>query len=792
MFSFLNIPFYNNKEQITHPFLCDQIKQFGYCVSSCSGRHALCKTLDKDCFNIPIKCFVSIQLTKILSPSHFYGRILKYSTAKDPSNVEDWKSYNDLSDVIKSELKDIGSSLNSKVIHKTPIIGEMVMIETREKELFRAIVLHVINGWFSVKVKVKLIDLGHTTEIDSNNVFVLPSHLKEFRPVAVEIIISSIEPIEEGGNTIFNWPVETTKVVSHLLEPVILMNLELVCKVVLILGTTLWIDWMLVKKCINCSHFACKLYKNALTIPRELIERNLAKVSSKLISNLIDLDKDVHIWEGYKTDDTSMNKLLITKTPSKLFLSEKQKIEIDVVKQIQWAHLSEDVIHDVFVVYVDGPKCILLKNLKFVDVTNALQKEINKAIANNTIKKLTCPNVGTVCLAKLPEDEKYNRVIIQKIDDQVAEILYVDYGGLYRINISLLLAIPSSLVTKLPFQMIECNLSGFKEISQTDINNQFDNTLIKLTNTAMFCKVISSSSHTTLTGGNLYEIVLFNNNTNINITMANEFNVFVDNSQINNILNLNFKYNKHNNDDTDEFDEEDLQNHYDLLINLLNSDKNLAKASDSTSQDKTINKPIEMAKKNIELDTLNVSQDIVKNNNQINEENNCIKVKQKYCLDCNITPVVPQCIWHQDEQWIYIKLNVLSINNYNVSHTTDKITINIETNSVSYCFTAVLYAYIKSESLTCHVTFDNIQIKLEKLVQVPYQWPRLMKCAKKHKYIIYNTDYISEDKDMIGFARMINKYKLLALNKPINPIYYDSSTDSSDDDDTEEYSVFED
>lgn len=791
MFNFINIPFYNSKEHITHPFLCDQIKQFGFCVSSCSGRHALCRTLDKDCLNIPTKCFVSIQLTKILSPSHFYGRIFKYSTAKDPTKVEDWKNYDDLSDVIKSELKDVGLSLNSKVVHKTPIIGEMVMIETGEKELFRAIVLDIINGWFSVKVKVKLIDLGHTTEINSNNVFILPSHLKEFRPVAVEIIISSIEPLGEGGDTIFNWPVKTTKVVTHLLEPIIVMNLEIVCKVVLILGTTLWIDWMLVKKCINCSHFACKLYKNALTIPRELIERNLAKVSSKLINNLMNLDKDVHVWEGYKTDDESMNKSLITKIPYLLFSSEKQKIEIDVVKQIQWAHLSEDIISDVNVLYVEGPKCILVKNLKFVDTLNALQKDINKAIVNNTIKQLTCPNVGTVCLAKSPDDDMYNRVVIQKIDDQVAEIFYVDYGEIFRVNINSLLAIPASLVTKLPFQMIECNLSGFKEISQIDISNHFNNTLLELTNTSMCCKVISFSTHNKLTGGNLYEIVLFNNDTNINITMAKEFNMFVDNSQINNILSLNYKYNEHNNDDIDDLEEEDLQNHYDLLISLLNKEKKLTKVSDSTNQDRTTNKPIKIVKKNIELEALNASQDIVKNNNQIIEENNCIKVKQKYCLDCNVTPVVPQCIWHQDEKWIYIKLNVLSIKNYNVSHATDKITINIETNSASYFFTAVLYAYIKYESLTCNVNFDNIQIKLQKLVQVPYQWPRLMKCAKKHKYIIYNTDYIDKHKDMVNFARMINKYKLLALNKPSKTIYYDSSTDSSNDDD-EENLIFED
>lgn len=85
MFGFIKIPFKDSKVSIARPFLCDKVKQFGICEGTCAERHDLCKTLDKECLNIPTKCLINIQLTKILSASHFYGRILKYSTKKNPT-----------------------------------------------------------------------------------------------------------------------------------------------------------------------------------------------------------------------------------------------------------------------------------------------------------------------------------------------------------------------------------------------------------------------------------------------------------------------------------------------------------------------------------------------------------------------------------------------------------------------------------------------------------------------------------------------------------------------------------
>lgn len=788
MFDFIKIPFKKSNEQIVLQSLCDQIKQFGFCKGPCLERHELCKQLDKNCLNIPFKCLVGIQLTRILSASHFYGRILKYSTVKDPRKNEDWINVDDLFEIIKSELKLVGSYLNTKIVHKTLVTGEMVMVEI-EKEYFRAVILNIIHGWFMVNVKVKLIDIGREEEISSNKVFVLPNHLKEFRPVAIEIILSSMEPIREE-ESVLSWPITTTKLVQSLFEPLILTNTELICKVELILGTTLWIDWILAKKCINCSHFACKLYQNSLKLPRELIDRKLAKTTTRLNDRLVELNKNAHVWKEHLNEDKSKNIFLNNqKSGLSLFSCEEPKIKNDNRIQVQWAHLSENMIYNVSVEYIEHPKCFLVRNLQFINRINALQKDIDEVINNNTVDQLTCATVGTVCLALSPEGNKYNRAFVKQVKDQIVNILYVDYGEFCQVNIENLLTIPSNLITKLPFQVIECNLSGFKDISQTDIIGQFVDRFFQLTNTNLCLKVLSSSTNAKLTGGSCYEIALFNNILNINITMADDFNMYVDNIQLQNISTMNFKYDKI---EDDEYDEEELHSQLELLEILLNSstkmdEKNVELNSNDLIQEKTENKNYKSNEKKNISDSLKFNHGSQINNKQ----ERYVKAVKKYCLDCNTSSMVPQCFWHQDDKWIYINLDVISVKNYDISHTTDTITVNIETNTISYFFKIILYAFIVEELFTCHVDFDGICIKAKKLIQVKYQWPRLVKCSNRHKYIIYDPKYIVDHKERNLWVRALNKFKMMSHAKLCNMVDYDSDSYNSDSN-SEEYTIFED
>lgn len=793
MFNLKKISIDDNQKQIVRPFLCDQIKQFGFCKGPCLERHFLCKR-DKEYHNIPTKCFISVQVTEILTASRFIGRILKYSTAKNPIKDQHWISVNNSFENIKNELQLFSLLPETKIVHTNPIIGELVMIETERKELFRAIVLDIVNGWFSIKVKVTLMDLGHMVEISSNKIFVLPNHLKEIPPIAVEIIISSIEPIGEGGISILNWPLATTNLVRSLLEPIILNNLELICKVEIALGITFWVDWMLVKKCIKCSHFICELHEKSLKLPKELIERNLAKQNSLIINKLIDLSKDAQIWkEDISIDKSSMES--IKQSNKTLFSCEEKEIKIDkLIKEIQWAHLSKNIIYNVSVERVEHPKCFLVRNMKFLRLLNDLQRDINKAIEDETVTQLTCATEGTVCLAVSPNENKiYNRAIIKQINDYTANIFYVDYGEYYKVQIESLLSIPENLITKLPFQVIECKLSGFNDILEPDVLNQFNNCFLQLTD-EIHLKVLSISMDSEITGGNLYEVVLFNNDLNVNVKMANEFNMVieVDNTQIQNILSLNLKFNEYESEEEEETIEEDeINNQIALLKTLIKKsneteEKQIILNTQDLSSDVIVNKSIETNEKQIGT---NLEQCIILNKKQNIMHEKHIEMKIHYCLECNVIPVIPKCYWHQDDTWIYLNLNILLVNNYSVQHTMDTITINIVTDSVTYHLTLVLYAYIVEELFKCHINFDGICIKAKKLIQVKYNWPRLVKCSKKHKYILYNTDYLTGYKDWSLWLNIMNKFKIMALAVPLNVDNCNSESDSSNSD---QNTIFED
>jgi len=55
-----------------------------------------------------------------------------------------------------------------------------------------------------------------------------------------------------------------------------------------------------------------------------------------------------------------------------------------------------------------------------------------------------------------------------------------------------------------------------------------------------------------------------------------------------------------------------------------------------------------------------------------------LKLNRKYknvCLTCNTNKwsIVPMCHWHQDKNYIYMKLNVLELDDFEVIHTMESI-----------------------------------------------------------------------------------------------------------------------
>ncbi|XP_055085803.1 tudor domain-containing protein 1 [Periophthalmus magnuspinnatus] len=69
------------------------------------------------------------------------------------------------------------------------------------------------------------------------------------------------------------------------------------------------------------------------------------------------------------------------------------------------------------------------------------------------------PTAGAACCARFTADNNWYRAVILEVCDQVASVIYADYGNSEKVSLSDILPIPASFL-QLPFQLIRCTLIG--------------------------------------------------------------------------------------------------------------------------------------------------------------------------------------------------------------------------------------------------------------------------------------------------------------------------------------------
>lgn len=54
---------------------------------------------------------------------------------------------------------------------------------------------------------------------------------------------------------------------------------------------------------------------------------------------------------------------------------------------------------------------------------------------------------------------------------------------------------------------------------------------------------------------------------------------------------------------------------------------------------------------------------------------NLYKKNRNYCVTCNtnVHSIVPTCIWYQDKNYIYLKLSILEVEDFNINCTMENI-----------------------------------------------------------------------------------------------------------------------
>ncbi|CAI6365293.1 unnamed protein product [Macrosiphum euphorbiae] len=464
-----------------------------------------------------------------------------------------------------------------------------------------------------------------------------------------------------------------------------------------------------------------------------------------------------------------------------------------------------------------------VKNTKHYDRLNNLQLMIDKYIEEKQLNKLNDVINGAICLAKYPHTNKYNRVkIIEKFDNGDVEVLFVDTGEFIYIKFHLLLTIHPDLITYLPFQAIECSLSGVKDTLPTGNElNELTDYLFDMTQNPLYLKVINTISSTTFTGGSHYEVILFDAEITVNLEFQTKFSQYCDTLEMSKLLNcINTEY--YNEDICEEdnanipyvIDEKNLEIEDDFASEILTSifgkefansfkciDQNIEDVKKEESLSITDVKPITESgplKDCITVEPIK-TQEIIPISNAVMlkdksvQDNSKQKLREKrrnICLTCNtnIQSIIPICTWHQDRNNIYLKLNILEIDDFSVDSTLESIKFKSRFKHFAYEFCVRLYGFIIDKSITHRHNYEGFQIKAEKLYKTDYKWPQLFSCSKRHTYVKYDTNHI-EIKDLTIWEKAMNKFKLSAKGTPLNSINDEYSSSEGED---EEHIDFDD
>ncbi|XP_039298022.1 putative ATP-dependent RNA helicase TDRD12 [Nilaparvata lugens] len=368
-------------------------------------------------------------------------------------------------------------------------VGDIVAVEPRPDYLpglyCRARVVSVLS---ETRVKVKLIDVGDFMEFYVYALFDLPDSLKVYPHLTVDLFLSGLKPPARDCDWLPNadqfsriW-VERAMTNSRINEKNFIHG-EIQMKV----NHCLWMTN------IKYSGWRGKSSVES-SLGFELLSRQLAEPNSDDKTRLRNLFEIAGITEQGAGAATEIG-------------------------EQQWAELPRNVYSNVEVLSAQNPQCIYLRHKSVADRLDLLTADIQHfAETSSHVKKGTL-DLGSICLAL--SNNIWRRAKIYKIssDLEILEVFFVDEGCSGWVKWDEVMEIPQSFMKRLPFQAIECELSGMKEPNEGWVESAiFDITNFKAFRKPIQAHVIEEKGEKEpVMGEKKYSIVLIDANSSRNI-----------------------------------------------------------------------------------------------------------------------------------------------------------------------------------------------------------------------------------------------------------------------------------
>lgn len=497
--------------------ICDSLLALGECPDfwNCQERHAILKEFDKPKEWMPKNGVVTFKILHYHNPVLYSARLLTNivngQTHKYP------QTYNKLS----MQISIYFAKESNRKLHGLPEVGDVCAVSIKQNFFVRCQVVKILSHYPKGNpnyVLIKLIDEEKLERTRDIYLYYLPDDMKTPETYVAQIRLGNIQP-KDKDITYSDLAKERLQKITDKDEDLYLRG-----RISLSIGNCIIVDTL--ETCRDLTSMNKTVLRHDFR--QELLE-------SHAISN------PDHI--------STLEKLCQEIVPIK-----QQEEEPEIVKTVKerpeprWAHLPDDLTA-VYCAAAENPGTFFIRLVKFDDCINLLIKDIKKYVSE-TKEVVTNVNNGDIVIAKFPDDDVYERARIEQVyDENKVKCFFVDQGDWRDVSTKHLIPITEKLISQIPFQAIECKLSGIKphgeswtEFSTNWFINCFDDNADQLKQ--LYAKYFTKekAEHT---GGHKYGVALVDTNSDkdilINQLMIDKNLAQEVKSEINNVTQYEFK-----------------------------------------------------------------------------------------------------------------------------------------------------------------------------------------------------------------------------------------------------------
>ncbi|VEN46583.1 unnamed protein product [Callosobruchus maculatus] len=684
--------------------LCEMLKIFGKCRNtySCPMRHKIDKSLDVNA-SLPTHGKIKFKIRNVYDVTNYSIEIIE--TVDSSGNS-----------VPFTEIPDVTEDLTNamRISRKRPkefTLGHLYVYYAADDltETFHRCVLMAREN---ETVRIKLIDEGkELSTVLKNRLYKLPKDFGEdkFPRKYPDVYLANlIPPYEDDG-----FSNKALYILTNTLEKHDYKNIVLTGYVHLQLSNTLWL------RNVEEEVVLCDKVVAGFQLTRQILYKELA---------VVDLNQLDHLHKMC--------------TQAGLVLPKYEVVSVKEVKEEkitpQWAFLDMEEVQEVIFSSAISPDEMYVRLNKFNDLLYTLNKDIQQAIKKPHYPKLKEVKPGTICLAKDPASEDYNRCIVLKNDEQQALCFFVDFGDEAVLPISDLKYLSNEFITKLPFQGIQCKLFGVKPVFEewsaevTDLLYEYHTEPHTDIFRSLYVKVCSKEK-TTISDYylNKYSILLKDgfgkknsliNDLSIDCGLALPTGEGLEDFEIPGSL-----------PETEESDEYvDLAK--DILEKTEEARENFKPGEDFQQAD--FNEDLELF-----VDDENLMQFIDQVVNFYRKDNASVFRQELPPIQAapTVDYLTPELFWYQSDTAVKLTIKVTDVKDYKLTLSKGRILwFRAEKGKDQYCLKLMLYDHIE----TMQHTATGLDVRITLIKKNYIEWPRLILAKHKPRNIHYDVSML--------------------------------------------------